>query len=151
MIVTQATCQMSRSTKMNSNRMAHKAVVEIRKGERLKRVIMGSGELKVVKRVKKRFKANYGFIPNTKAGDGDCVDVFIAGKRLKRFKEVDIEIVGVVRFIDNGEIDNKIIATRKGKRARVGRLVRYLKKEGGSEMYSAKLATRYIESCIGVQ
>lgn len=58
---------------------------------------------------------NYGYIENTLAGDGDPLDVFVLGDvPLYPLCRVSLEIVGVLKCIDNGEQDDKIIARMRG-------------------------------------
>ncbi|UJP66571.1 inorganic diphosphatase [Mongoliitalea daihaiensis] len=61
------------------------------------------------------YPANYGFIPQTyldpfKGGDGDPVDVFVLGEYIPRAEIVPSRIVGVIQLMDQGEIDDKLIA-----------------------------------------
>ena len=54
---------------------------------------------------------NYGFISNTIGGDGDYLDAFIVTDKV--FKTGDIikaKIVGLMKFIDDGDIDDKVVA-----------------------------------------
>lgn len=59
--------------------------------------------------------ANYGFIENTLAPDGDPLDVFV----ITRYPLVPgsickINIMGIMKCMDNGVSDDKIIATLDG-------------------------------------
>ena len=57
------------------------------------------------------YPANYGFIPRTYAGDGDPLDVLVlCSETLDPMVEVDCYPIGVIRMIDDDEIDDKIIA-----------------------------------------
>ena len=54
---------------------------------------------------------NYGFISNTIGGDGDYLDAFIVTDKV--FKTGDIikaKIVGLMKFIDDGDVDDKVVA-----------------------------------------
>jgi inorganic pyrophosphatase len=54
---------------------------------------------------------NYGFIPRTLADDGDPLDVLIlCSEALDPLTEVDCYPIGVVRMIDNEQVDEKILA-----------------------------------------
>lgn len=56
-------------------------------------------------------RPNYGFIPRTYAGDGDPLDVLVlCSETLDPMVEVDCYPIGVIRMIDDDEIDDKIIA-----------------------------------------
>ena len=61
------------------------------------------------------YPGNYGFMPKTllpadMGGDGDAIDVLILGPSVPRGSVVKIKILGMLEMLDNGEIDNKIIA-----------------------------------------
>ena len=52
------------------------------------------------------YPANYGFIPRTYAGDGDPLDVLVlCSETLDPMVEVDCYPIGVIRMIDDDEID----------------------------------------------
>lgn len=56
--------------------------------------------------------ANYGFIPKTLAKDGDALDILVISDfPIKSGMVVKAKILGVMKFIDEGFIDDKIIAT----------------------------------------
>ncbi|WP_153369368.1 inorganic diphosphatase [Candidatus Phytoplasma sacchari] len=58
-----------------------------------------------------RYPANYGFIPLTYCDDKDPLDVFILSKDiLDPMVLVECRPIGVIRMIDNNELDEKIIA-----------------------------------------
>lgn len=53
---------------------------------------------------------NYGFIPNTISGDGDALDVLlISDEPYKTGTNMAVKIIGVMKFIDEGDIDDKIL------------------------------------------
>jgi inorganic pyrophosphatase len=55
---------------------------------------------------------NYGFIPRTLAEDGDALDVLVMSSGpINTGMVVKAKILGVMRFVDNDEIDDKIIAS----------------------------------------
>ena len=57
------------------------------------------------------YPANYGFIPRTYADDGDPLDVLVlCTESLDPLVEVECYPIGVIRMIDDDEIDDKIIA-----------------------------------------
>ncbi len=61
------------------------------------------------------YPANYGFIPQTLlpkelGGDGDPLDVFLLGPATDRGKVVPSRIIAVIRMLDKGEQDDKLIA-----------------------------------------
>lgn len=62
-----------------------------------------------------RFIYNYGFIPQTHGGDGDTLDVIILGdKPLVPGSVVKARPLGIVKMLDRGEPDDKIIAILVG-------------------------------------
>ena len=57
------------------------------------------------------YPANYGFIPRTYAGDGDPLDVvLLCQEEIVPMTLVESYPIGVLRMIDNGEEDEKVIA-----------------------------------------
>jgi inorganic pyrophosphatase len=61
------------------------------------------------------YPANYGMIPRTllaeeDGGDGDPLDVIVLGPALQRGAVVRVRVVGVLRLMDTGERDDKLIA-----------------------------------------
>lgn len=56
--------------------------------------------------------ANYGFIPKTLAEDGDALDVLvISNSPIKSGMVITAKILGIMKFVDEGLTDDKIIAT----------------------------------------
>ena len=54
---------------------------------------------------------NYGFIPQTLDEDGDELDVLlITDAPLSTGVVVDARVIGVMKFVDDGEVDDKVIA-----------------------------------------
>jgi inorganic pyrophosphatase len=61
------------------------------------------------------YPGNYGMIPGTSlpkglGGDGDPLDVLIIGNSLPRGTIIEARPIGVLKLLDNGEQDDKIIA-----------------------------------------
>jgi len=61
------------------------------------------------------YPGNYGFIPSTysdpeKGGDGDALDVLILGQSVKTGEIIPIKPIAVLKLLDEGEQDDKIIA-----------------------------------------
>ena len=57
------------------------------------------------------YPANYGFIPRTYCEDKDPLDILvITSIELPHLCQVDAKVIGVMRMIDQGEADDKIIA-----------------------------------------
>tara|TARA_R110002072_G_scaffold117281_7_gene248225 strand:- start:20434 stop:21078 length:645 start_codon:yes stop_codon:yes gene_type:complete len=65
------------------------------------------------------YPANYGFIPKTLlpkelGGDGDPLDVFLLGPAIDRGNIIPSQIIGVIKMLDKGEQDDKLIAVSSG-------------------------------------
>ena len=52
---------------------------------------------------------NYGSVPGTLAPDGDALDALVLGPRLAVGAEVEVPVRAVVRFLDAGEVDDKLV------------------------------------------
>jgi len=60
------------------------------------------------------YPINYGFIPQTIAQDGDPLDVLVYNHDPLDIGTIaECRVIGVLDFVDNGEIDNKILAVPK--------------------------------------
>ena len=90
------------------------AVIEIPTGEKVKYEIDKETGMLMLDRITPtgmRYPMNYGFIPRTLCEDGDALDVYVVcGETLPPMLLVNCKPVGVIRMIDNGERDEKIIA-----------------------------------------
>jgi inorganic pyrophosphatase len=101
------------------------AIIEIPAGSRAKwQVQKGSkdrfiewerqnGQLRVIDFLP--YPANYGSIPGTLAdkqqgGDGDPLDVWVLGDALPMGATVQVRLIGMIRMLDDGEIDDKYLA-----------------------------------------
>lgn len=61
------------------------------------------------------YPANYGMIPRTllpieAGGDGDPLDVIVLGPPVERGSVVNAKLIGVLKLLDDGEQDDKLIA-----------------------------------------
>ena len=57
------------------------------------------------------YPANYGFIPRTFADDGDPLDVLVlCNEPIQPMTLIRVYPIGVMRMLDDGHIDDKIIA-----------------------------------------
>lgn len=57
------------------------------------------------------YPANYGFIPRTYCEDNDPLDILvITSIELPPLCQIDAKVIGVMRMVDQGEADDKIIA-----------------------------------------
>jgi len=77
--------------------MSIKVIIECEAGSNLKNVFDESTlEDKESFAVSRAYPFPYGFIPNTKSGDSDCLDCFVLTKKpLKTKSAVDAEVVGM--------------------------------------------------------
>nr|WP_321234174.1 inorganic diphosphatase [uncultured Psychroserpens sp.] len=58
---------------------------------------------------------NYGMIPRTLlpknlGGDGDPLDVFVLGQPIERGTVIECKLIGILKLLDQGEQDDKLIA-----------------------------------------
>ena len=90
------------------------AVIEIPKGSRCKYELdkyTGLLRLDRVLYTSTHYPANYGFIPRTFADDGDPLDVLVlCNEPIHPLTLVRVYPIGVMRMLDDGHIDDKIIA-----------------------------------------
>lgn len=61
------------------------------------------------------YPGNYGFIPSTlmdpeQGGDGDALDIIVLSQPLTIGQAVSVTPIAVIQLIDNGEIDDKLMA-----------------------------------------
>jgi len=93
-------------------------VIEIPKGSRAKYELDKDSGLLRMDRVlysSVYYPANYGFIPKTYCDDNDPLDILILSQiDIVPFCLVSARVIGVMRMVDNGEADDKIIAVAEG-------------------------------------
>lgn len=95
------------------NGVTCRAVVEVTKGTQVRREVKNNAPqfFPVTKIHHIPFFANYGFIPSTLDGDGDCLDCYIIGDTLP-VKSVAIVYPRLcIDYIDHDGQDYKIIST----------------------------------------
>jgi len=61
------------------------------------------------------YPGNYGMVPGTLGGDGDPSDVLVLGRALPRGLVAPVRLIGVLKMVDSGEQDDKLIAVRADK------------------------------------
>lgn len=89
------------------------AIIEIPKQTRAKYELDKETGMLIMDRVlysSMYYPANYGFIPQTYCDDGDALDIIV----LSSITAVPLcimpaKVIGVMRMLDNGEMDDKII------------------------------------------
>lgn len=90
------------------------AVIEIEKGSKIKYELDKETGMIIMDRIlhtSTHYPANYGLIPRTYSDDNDPLDVLVVcSERLKPLTLVRCYPIGVIRMLDNGHLDDKIIA-----------------------------------------
>ncbi len=95
-----------------------KGIIEIPKGNRAKYELDKDSGLLQLDRVlytSVYYPHNYGFIPQTYCDDKDPLDILILSRiEVVPLCIVEAKVIGVMRMLDNGEADDKIIAVATG-------------------------------------
>lgn len=70
------------------------------------------------------YPGNYGFIPSTlmdkaAGGDGDALDVLIISKRIETKTVVETIPLGIMKLLDRGEEDDKVLAIPRDEALRI--------------------------------
>lgn len=92
-----------------------KAMIEMTAGDTYKYEVSEWGLLTLDRPLAVAVPANYGFVPNTKAEDGDAIDIFVVSKHpLPRMVQAQVEIIAAYKCVDNGVKDDKFIAVLVG-------------------------------------
>lgn len=90
------------------------AIIEISKGSKGKFELDKDSGLIRLDRVlysSVHYPANYGFIPQTFCDDKDPLDILVfASIEIPKMCLIDAKVIGVMRMVDSGEIDDKILA-----------------------------------------
>lgn len=60
------------------------------------------------------YVGNYGMVPQTVQGDGDPIDMIVLAPPLARGSVAPVRLIGAMKFTDDGEQDNKLIAVLPG-------------------------------------
>jgi inorganic pyrophosphatase len=93
-------------------------IIEIPKGSRAKYEVDKASGLIRLDRVlysSMYYPANYGFIPKSYCGDKDPLDILVLTQvELVPLCLVEARVIGVMRMLDNGDSDDKIIAVAAG-------------------------------------
>ncbi len=93
-------------------------IIEIPKGTRAKYELDKDSGLLLLDRVlysSMYYPANYGFIPQTYCDDRDPLDILIVSQiDVVPLCIVPAKVIGVMRMLDGGEADDKIIAVAAG-------------------------------------
>lgn len=60
------------------------------------------------------YPVNYGLIANTQEGDGDALDIVLLSEAISRGSVIRAKCIGVLKMLDGGEVDNKIVGVTAG-------------------------------------
>jgi len=89
-------------------------IIEIPKNSRAKYELDKESGMLILDRVlysSINYPANYGFIPQTYCDDNDPLDILVLSQiEVVPMCIVEAKVIGVMRMIDQGEMDDKIIA-----------------------------------------
>ena len=89
-------------------------IIEIPKNSRAKYELDKESGMLMLDRVlysSINYPANYGFIPKTYCDDGDPLDILVLSQiDIVPMCMVEAKVIGVMRMLDGGEMDDKIIA-----------------------------------------
>lgn len=89
-------------------------IIEIPKNSRAKYELDKDSGMLILDRVlysSINYPANYGFIPKTYCDDNDPLDILVLSQiEIVPMCLVEAKVIGVMRMIDGGEMDDKIIA-----------------------------------------
>ncbi|MBP1677272.1 MAG: Inorganic diphosphatase [Bacteroidetes bacterium] len=95
-----------------------KGIIEIPKGNRAKYELDKESGLLRLDRVlysSMYYPHNYGFIPQSFCDDHDPLDILILSQiEVEPLCIVEAKVIGVMRMLDNGEADDKIVAVAAG-------------------------------------
>lgn len=120
-----------KDVELKADNFLYNMIIEIRKGSKDKNELVEPNfeELKCVRKSLLRYPFYYGCFPQTLAGDGDALDAILITK--KKHKELDIVKVlpiTVIKTLDNGEEDHKIICIEDSKIKHLDKLVTLIRK-----------------------
>ena len=95
-----------------------RAVIEIPKGCRAKYELDKDSGMLILDRVlysSMYYPANYGFIPKTYCEDNDPLDILVlCTENVQSMCLLEAKVIGVMRMLDQGEADDKLIAVADG-------------------------------------
>ena len=90
----------------------YNVIVEITKGTNKKYELVEPefDRVECVRKVKGKYPFYYGCFPQTFAGDNDPLDmILLTNKKYKILDVVEVQPIGVIKTIDNGEQDDKVL------------------------------------------
>lgn len=98
---------------LKAKNRTYNIIVEIPKGtnNKFELVEPTNDRVECVRKVIGKYPFCYGCFPKTYAGDKDPLDVILLTKRkYKSLDIVNVQVIGVIKTIDFGEVDDKILA-----------------------------------------
>lgn len=140
----------------------YNAIIEIPKGTKNKYELVPKAFEKVerVRKIKYRYPFYYGCFPQTLAGDKDPLDmILISDKKRKILDIVTVIPLGIIRTLDCGEVDDKLIVVPydepiKNLDKKMKKVLKFLHKYKGKkadtiiddELYNSEYAIKIIEN-----
>jgi inorganic pyrophosphatase len=87
-------------------------IVEVPRGAHIKRALDARGEVSGARLISPLpCPFNYGCAPGLRGEDGDPLDVIVLGPALRLGERLTLPVVGVVRFVDQGDVDDKWVVS----------------------------------------
>ena len=123
-------------------------IVEIKKGSRDKNELVAPAFDKVecIRKTLLKYPFYYGCFPCTLAGDGDPTDaILITNNKHDVLDVVKVQPLAVIKTIDNGEIDDKIICV-EGEHKNLDKVLKIILKF--LHVYKGKKANMIIDNTI---
>lgn len=124
-------------------------IVEIESGSKLKNELVEPefDRVECVRKCKLKYPFYYGCFPQTLAGDKDPADaILLTTKKHKVLEVIKVQPVAVIKTLDNGEEDNKIICV-EGTVKHIDKLIKIVEKF--LHIYKGKKANMIIDKHIG--
>lgn len=92
------------------------AVIEMPSGSNYKYEVDKKTGVLVLDRILNEYVPySYGYIPNTLQKDGDALDIFVISEEpLVPLSQVTAEMIGIIRCLDGGVEDDKIVSVLSG-------------------------------------
>lgn len=139
-----------------------RVLIECQKGSVHKYEYDPRGVLTVVRDLDKRFKYpfDYGCVPNTLAGDNDALDaIVISEESYVPTTILNCRVVGLIKMIDNGEEDNKLVCVpyySNIRKIKLKKILKYLNSykhpyQNGTEItgiFNSEEAWKEINTCV---
>jgi inorganic pyrophosphatase len=87
--------------------------------------------------VSAKYPFPYGFLLDTKSGDGDHLDCFVLTKQLLKSRDiVEVEPIGMFEEIEDGAEDHKILTVFPGETFEIGENVQQTFRDFSAKVFS---------------